>query len=581
MVDPLTIIGAAASIASIVDLLGKTVGTLHTLRSRWKEADFTFVNLVAQLIALKSALSKLQEWMDTDVDEPHHQLVMDLEASVTCCRMLVRRIDSEVEDLQEKSGTGLDAQSKIKLLMKNGTLEELQKMVDRQTGALTLLLTVWNYKAIGEQKMMLEKPSTRRVIKRVKDDASSLYVQPDSMSIYSRCTDNLSKISKMFEFDRELFVSKVYEKVLLGSLKDTVENIRQKQQRPGVMVSREERDRGLIIERDIKTHAVRLKRESRVLLLGEHDCVQVFIKNMKIIHGDGFTNDDRRMYKEVVMKHMMRVMEGMVLVQKNGDTDLDNAARIQAELLSQEIEAIQAGDGKITIEGAGAIQVLWKDILKRDLKYEAYIPDSSSYFIEEIQRIAQEDYLPTDADILKLGGVTPDKPRVQEHRLTMGQLSLHMFDADSQRSERRKWIHQFEGCISIAFFVDLSRYDEHPPGEPDQNHMMDSLLLFDSVINSHWFRRASIILLLCNVGRFKEKLLSKPLVDYFPDCPSGSTFNGSAKYILWRFNQLNRGNLNLYQHLCDPSDDYMRFIWPCVQDSIILNNLKQLQPRGL
>ena len=144
MADPLTIIGAAASVSSIVDLLGKTASTLRTLHSRWKEADFTFINLLAQLIALKAALSKLQEWMDADVDEPHHQLVMDLEASVTCCRMLVRRIDSEVEDIRQNSSTDLDAQSKIKLLIKNGTLEELQKMVDRQTSALTLLLTVCN-----------------------------------------------------------------------------------------------------------------------------------------------------------------------------------------------------------------------------------------------------------------------------------------------------------------------------------------------------------------------------------------------------------------------------------------------------
>ena len=145
MADPLTIISAASSVASIVELLGKTVSVLHTLHSRWKDADFTLINLIAQLTALKAALSKLQEWMDTDMDEPHHQLVMDLEASVTCCRMLVRRMDSEVEDLQQNSGTGLDAQNKIKLVVKNGTLEELQKMVDRQTSALTLLLTACNW----------------------------------------------------------------------------------------------------------------------------------------------------------------------------------------------------------------------------------------------------------------------------------------------------------------------------------------------------------------------------------------------------------------------------------------------------
>jgi hypothetical protein len=124
MTDHLTIIGAAASIASIVELLGKTVGGLHALHGRWREADLKFTNLIAQLTALKAALSKLQEWMDTDIDEPHHQLVMDLESSVTCCWMLIRRIDSETNNLQLNNATGLDYRSKIKLVTKNGTLEE-------------------------------------------------------------------------------------------------------------------------------------------------------------------------------------------------------------------------------------------------------------------------------------------------------------------------------------------------------------------------------------------------------------------------------------------------------------------------
>lgn len=157
MADPLCVIGAAASVASIVELLGKTISGLHTLHSRWKEADFTFSNLISQLTTLKVALSKLQGWMDSDIDEPHHQLVMDLEASVTYCRMLVRRIDTEVEDLQQNIGMGLDAQNKIKLLLKNGSLEELQKMVDRQTSALTLLLTICNWSVEIFQGLLMQQ----------------------------------------------------------------------------------------------------------------------------------------------------------------------------------------------------------------------------------------------------------------------------------------------------------------------------------------------------------------------------------------------------------------------------------------
>lgn len=158
----------------------------------------------------------------------------------------------------------------------------------------------------------------------------------------------------------------------------------------------------------------------------------------------------------------------------------------------------------------------------------------------------------------------------------MGQLSLRMFDASSQRSGRAKWIHQFETCISIIFFVDMSQYDEHPPGEPNQNKLTESLLFFDSVINSHWFvHHTSIILLLCNFGRFKEKLQSKPLENYFPDYSSGNDFNRAAKYILWRFNQRNRAHVNLYPHLCNRSDDYMNhIIWSAVKETILQNRLK-------
>jgi len=377
MADPLNVIGAAASVASIVELLGKTIRGLHTLHSCWKEADFTFSNLISQLTTLKVALNKLQEWMDADVDEPHHQLVMDLEASVTYCRMLARRIDTEVEDLQHNLGIGLDTQKKIKFLLKNGSLEELQKMVVRQTSALTLLLTICNWsvetfnlysckrltshsKAVSEQKIMLEKTSTRKIFKQVKDDTSLLYVQRDSSSIYSRYTDNLSKIYKNFEFDRESFISKAYEKALRGS-SNIVEKMRREQPQLRVKVTSEEIKRNKLVERELKEHAIKLSKQCNALLFGNRDCGQTFVTSMRILYSGGFTSEERGNYREVVMSNIMRVMRGMDRILENGDIHLDEAAKMHAKVLSQEIEKIQAGDGKITIEGVAAVQGLWEN----------------------------------------------------------------------------------------------------------------------------------------------------------------------------------------------------------------------------
>lgn len=79
-----------------------------------------------------------------------------------------------------------------------------------------------------------------------------------------------------------------------------------------------------------------------------------------------------------------------------------------------------------------------------------------------------------------------------------------------------------------------------------QNRMMESLVLFDSVVNSRWFMRTSIILFLNKVDLFKQKLGRSPLGNYFPDYSGGNDVNRAAKYLLWRFNQVNRAHLNLY-----------------------------------
>jgi hypothetical protein len=76
--------------------------------------------------------------------------------------------------------------------------------------------------------------------------------------------------------------------------------------------------------------------------------------------------------------------------------------------------------------------------------------------------------------------------------------------------------------------------------------MMESLVLFDSVVNSRWFMRTSIVLFLNKVDLFRQKLGRSPLSKYFPDYSGGNDVNRAAKYLLWRFSQVNRAHLTIY-----------------------------------
>jgi len=137
-----------------------------------------------------------------------------------------------------------------------------------------------------------------------------------------------------------------------------------------------------------------------------------------------------------------------------------------------------------------------------DRSTEFYLMDSAPYFFSEVKRICDPKYIPNQDDVLRARAKTTG---ITETRFHMGQLSIHMFDVGGQRSERRKWIHCFESVTSIIFCVAISEYDQVLLEERTQNRMQESLVLFESVVNSRWFLSTSIILFLNKIDIFQKK----------------------------------------------------------------------------
>lgn len=221
------------------------------------------------------------------------------------------------------------------------------------------------------------------------------------------------------------------------------------------------------------------------------------------------------------------------------------------------------------------VLTIWHDDnidLLKSRQSEYYLMDSAPYFFGELDRISAPDYVPTIDDVLRARTKTTG---IYETRFSMGNLSIHMFDVGGQRSERKKWIHCFESVTSIIFCVALSEYDQVLLEESGQNRMAESLILFDSVINSRWFVRSSIILFLNKIDLFKEKLPKVPLSDWFPDYQGGADVSKAAKYVLYRFTQVNRAKLNIYPHLTQATDtSNIRLVFAAVKETILQNALK-------
>lgn len=347
----------------------------------------------------------------------------------------------------------------------------------------------------------------------------------------------------------------------------------------GACLSVEERvvrERNTQIDRMIEEDSRRLSKECKILLLGSGESGKsTIVKQMKIIHQNGYSQEDLLMFRPIIYKNVVDCVRN--LVRGYQALNLEPAEKKNKNFLInyQSLLSDLGFSGNLPPDFIHGVQELVKDpvtieCLNRNGEY--YILDSATYFFEHIQRIGAPEYIPSVADVLRSRTKTTG---IIETRFTMGQLNIHMFDVGGQRSERKKWIHCFEAVTSIIFCVALSEYDQVLLEESGQNRMTESLVLFESIINSRWFFRTSIILFLNKIDIFRQKIPRSPLNKFFPDYTGGSDINKAAKYVLWRFSQTNTKKLVLYPHLTQATDtSNIRLVFAAVKETILQNALK-------
>jgi guanine nucleotide-binding protein subunit alpha len=309
----------------------------------------------------------------------------------------------------------------------------------------------------------------------------------------------------------------------------------------------EQKKRSQAIDRTLEVEARRLRQECKILLLGaDNSGKSTIVKQMKIIHQRGYSTEELAMWRSTIYKNVLECARAIVEAMRHFEIEVENPENKQSCDYIMEYALDPNSDMRLEHTLGDAITALWNDFCIPKVcehENEFYLMDSAPYFFDQVKRIAAADYIPTEADVLRARVKTTG---ISETRFSIGQLRIHMFDVGGQRSERKKWIHCFENVTSIIYTVALSEYDQVLLEESSQNRMMEALVLFDSIVNSRWFQRTSIILFLNKLDVFRNKLSRSPLGKYFPDYLGGNDVNRAAKYLLERFNQLNRAHRDLY-----------------------------------
>ncbi|CAO3616381.1 unnamed protein product [Cunninghamella blakesleeana] len=339
----------------------------------------------------------------------------------------------------------------------------------------------------------------------------------------------------------------------------------------------EEKQRNDAINSQIKRDRANLRHETKLLLLGAGESGKsTILKQMKLIHDGGYVTEERESFKEVIFTNTVQSMKVTIMAMKNLYIDFDNPhnefnARLIMDLPDQ-VSGLHQDD-------VDAIACLWEDngikhCVERSNEFQ--LNDSAKYFFDSIARIGHPKYIPSDQDVLRSRVKTTG---ITETTFVVNDVTYRMFDVGGQRSERKKWIHCFENVTAIVFLVAISEYDQVLAEDASMNRLQEALTLFDSICNSKWFTKTSIILFLNKIDLFAQKLPKNSLSKYFSDYMGGDNYELACQYILRRFLSLNTKYeaKQIYSHFtCATDTKQIKFVMAAVSDIITHNTLRNV-----
>ncbi|OCU00606.1 guanine nucleotide binding protein (G protein), alpha 15 (Gq class) L homeolog isoform X1 [Xenopus laevis] len=294
------------------------------------------------------------------------------------------------------------------------------------------------------------------------------------------------------------------------------------------------------IERILKLQKERSRAEIKLLLLGTGESGKsTFIKQMRIIHGTGFSEQERKFYARLVHQNIVTCAQSLVWAMETLQVPYTiqnnqlNGSMIR-ELYAFRIQRIEEPHVK-------AISKLWSDTgIQRcyERRREFQLLDSTNYYLSNLERLTQDGYQPTDEDILRIRMPTTG---INEYCFSVENMDLRMVDVGGQKSERRKWIHSFENVSALIYLASLSEYDQKLEENSHENRMKESFALFRNILELPWFRETPIILFLNKTDLLEEKIGFSDLSDYFPRFKGSRCDAEAAKQFI----------LDIYQEIFD------------------------------
>ncbi|KZT43701.1 guanine nucleotide binding protein, alpha subunit [Sistotremastrum suecicum HHB10207 ss-3] len=235
---------------------------------------------------------------------------------------------------------------------------------------------------------------------------------------------------------------------------------------------------------------------------------------------------------------------------------------------------------------ADDMNTLWNSPLIKDILQQRRIrlEESSGFYLNEITRITDLNYVPSDDDVLKARLKTVG---VVEHSFSLDKgtekgVDWKIYDVGGARNQRQAWAPYFEDVNAIIFLAPISAFDQVLSEDPNVNRLEDSLLLWRNIVSNKLLQKVHLVLFLNKCDLLQMKLdngvmLNQHMTSY-GDRPND--YDSVSRYFRNKFAALHQSfspnqDREAYIHLtCVTDTRKTSEVITNVRDIILKENLK-------
>lgn len=253
----------------------------------------------------------------------------------------------------------------------------------------------------------------------------------------------------------------------------------------------------------------------KILLLGAGESGKsTVVKQIKMFYKGGIPEHEKTEFSINIRRNTIECMRALITATSTLGSGIHSS---DSKALADRLADIDITTNYFPPDLADCVTKLWADA---DIKAayarrnEFWLLDAAQYYFENVERVAEEDYVPTDEDML-MTRVRTTGIVVTEFK--EGDLLYSIVDVGGQRNERRKWIHCFDDVKAIIFLCGLCEYNQVMFEDVNTNRMHESLNLYAEVCGNPLFKDTPIFLFLNKKDVFEEMIKVTSLSTCFPD----------------------------------------------------------------